>query len=415
MRATGSTGVLMEQQKKQSNRPSDVASDGELIGGVFKKRPSDFIVEELPLYEAKGEGEHLYLQVEKTNLSHEAMVAALMRQFNVPRQAIGTAGRKDKKAITRQWVSVHLHKDPSTLEPHHECIAFLEATRHANKLRLGHLRGNRFFIRIREIELKDLSQVRDLLASMVASGLPNYFDQQRFGVRGINHLLGRSLIAKDSTQLVRLLTESEDIEQWPIHSPERLAANWLEQGKSAGQIAARLGRQTRQFWISALQSAVFNRVLERRVRENSLVSLSEGDLAWKHDGGSVFAVTGETLQDLQIAKRLADFEISPSGPMWGSRMTRCGKLIDEIERECLQEFSLVPEQFSKLGRSTSGARRPLRVAVGQATADASEDEHGKFIELSFELPPGSYATVVLRAITGALRRNNEEDLRIDQP
>jgi tRNA pseudouridine13 synthase len=118
---------------------------------------------------------------------------------------------------------------------------------------------------------------------------------------------------------------------------------------------------------------------------------------------------------LQIAKRLADFEISPSGPMWGSRMTRCGKLIDEIERECLQEFSLVPEQFSKLGRSTSGARRPLRVAVGQATADASEDEHGKFIELSFELPPGSYATVVLRAITGALRRNNEEDLRIDQP
>lgn len=415
MRATGSAGVVMEQQKKQSHRPSDVASDGEPIGGVFKQRPSDFIVEELPLYEAKGEGEHLYLQVEKTNLSHEAMVGALMRQFNVPRQAIGTAGRKDKKAVTRQWVSVHLHKDPSTLEPHHEAIAFLEVTRHVNKLRLGHLRGNRFYIRLRGIELEDVSQIRNLLASMVANGLPNYFDEQRFGARGINHLLGRALITKDSTQLVRLLTESEDIEQWPIHSPERLAANWLEKGKSAGQIVARLGQQTRQFWISSLQSAVFNRVLERRVCENSLIRLYEGDLAWKHEGGSVFAVTGETLQDPQIAKRLADFEISPSGPMWGSRMTRCGELIDEIERGCLKEFALIPEQFSKLGRSVSGARRPLRVAVGRATADASEDEHGKLIGLSFELPPGSYATVVLRAITGAPRKKNAEDLHIDQP
>ncbi len=402
-----------QQPIQQSTAALLLDSSG--LGGTFKERPSDFIVEELPLYYPKGEGEHLYLLIEKTNLGHEAMIKALMRQFNVSRHAIGAAGRKDKLAVTRQWVSVHLHKNPPELEAHHDCLKFLEVGRHANKLRIGHLKGNRFCLRIRHIGASVLPMVQQRLSTLIAQGLPNYFDSQRFGVRGINHLLGRALIAKDSKQLVSLLAEADGSSQWPSRSPERLALDRVQQGMSMGRMTSGLGRQTRQFWISALQSAVFNCVLDQRIKDKNVTRLQVGDLAWKHDSGSVFAVDEEVVQDPQTQQRLAHFEISPSGPMWGSRMTRCGGQIDEMEQQALQAFSLVPQQLEKLGRSVSGARRPLRVCIGQATANASEDEHGVFIELQFVLPPGSYATVALRKIIGDPKRTGEEDQRTDQP
>src|SRR5437870_13191447 len=112
------------------------------VGGKIKLRPEDFLVDELPLYEPEGQGEHLYLGIQKTNVSHGELMACLRKHFGVPERAIGFAGMKDKAGITRQTVSVHLLNDPPAVEIPHARIQVLWALRHRNKIRRGHLAGN---------------------------------------------------------------------------------------------------------------------------------------------------------------------------------------------------------------------------------------------------------------------------------
>ncbi len=123
------------------------------IGGVIKVRPEDFLVEELPLYDPRGEGEHIYLGIEKAGVSHGELIGHLRHHFKVRDYAIGFAGMKDKHAITRQTVSVHCPgaPTPKSVELDHDRIRVLWVSRHVNKIRIGHLAGNRFSIRIREV------------------------------------------------------------------------------------------------------------------------------------------------------------------------------------------------------------------------------------------------------------------------
>jgi tRNA pseudouridine13 synthase len=153
--------------------PRRYFTDEEGIGGVVKDRPGDFIVEELPLYEPSGSGEHLYLRLEKSATSHSELISVVRRHFGVTDREIGFAGMKDKHAVTRQTVSVHLLEDPADLELGHDRIRVIWAARHRNKLRLGHLAGNRFSIRIREVDPARVTGVRRMLARIGATGFPN--------------------------------------------------------------------------------------------------------------------------------------------------------------------------------------------------------------------------------------------------
>jgi tRNA pseudouridine13 synthase len=128
--------------------PQRFLTDDEGIGGRIKVRPADFLVEEIPAYEPSGAGEHLYLGVEKMSVAHGELMAAIRKHFGVREKAIGYAGMKDKQAVTRQVLSVHVLEDPPTLDITHDRIRILWAKRHVNKLRRGHLKGNRFSIRI---------------------------------------------------------------------------------------------------------------------------------------------------------------------------------------------------------------------------------------------------------------------------
>ncbi|MHC4318778.1 MAG: tRNA pseudouridine(13) synthase TruD [Planctomycetota bacterium] len=406
------------------------------LGGAIKQRPEDFLVEELPLYEPSGEGEHLYLRVEKTGVSHHEMASCVRRHFDVQQRAVGFAGMKDKAAVTRQTISVHLPRDravPAGDVPH-ERITVLWMRRHTNKMRVGHLAGNRFSIRIRQVDPAKVTVVRRQLARLAATGVPNYFGRQRFGYRVNNHLLGLALLRADWAGLIGELLGSagsafpeyqrprrelfdqgryrEAAVLWtPADRNELTVAKALAGGRRTRDAARAVGKTAMLFWISALQSAVFNRVLDRRLEAGALTRLVEGDLAWKHDNGAVFAVTAGELSRDELTPRLDRLEISPSGPLWGAGMIRPGPAVDAVELEALKAIGVTPETFGTRGDEFRGARRPLRVPVGNPSTEAGVDEDGAYIRVAFDLPAGSYATVLLREMMKAPEAETEAQPR----
>lgn len=416
------------------------------IGGVIRKRPEDFLVDEQPLYEPCGEGEHIYLFVEKKGLSTAQLVSIIAHHFGVQYRAVGYAGMKDKHAITRQVVSVHVPgrklEDFPMLQ--HDRVGVLWADMHTNKLRLGHLRGNRFSIRIREVAPTAVLQVHQIMKRLASQGIPNYFGEQRFGIRCNNHILGRLDLLRDARGLIYELLGPD--ENFPtIHAQaraafakgdyagayrafpgslrtERNAARAVMQGRKPSKVLWTIPRNDRQFWMSAFQSAVFNQVLAQRLTGLGLNTLVEGDLAYRHDNGAVFRVTAEELAKPETLERLHKLEISPSGPIWGSRTTRADGAIGEMEWQALAETGVPMAALEKAGRdysALSGQRRPLRVPIRDPEVEGGVDEHGSFVRVAFDLPPGSFATVVLREImksgsSGARPvANGEEDEEVD--
>ncbi|MFO0875424.1 MAG: tRNA pseudouridine(13) synthase TruD [Phycisphaerales bacterium] len=189
-------------------------------GGAIKERPEDFLVDELALYEPSGTGEHLYLRVQKTNLAHNEIVDVLQRHYRVKEEAIGFAGMKDKVAVTQQTVSIHLPGRPDGDLPRHPRLAVLWAARHENKIRRGHLLGNRFAIRIRRIDPLRAPAIRRQLRELERTGIPDYYGFQRFGYRRNNHRLGLLVLRQEWDGLLAELLGTSGSSS-PEHQRER--------------------------------------------------------------------------------------------------------------------------------------------------------------------------------------------------
>ncbi len=396
------------------------------IGGTIKQRPEDFLVDEVPLYDPTGAGEHIYLTVQKRGLSTLEMVEVIARHFHVRRNAVGYAGLKDKHAITRQMVSVHVPgrkvEDFPLLE--HEKIAIMGATLHANKLRPGHLRGNRFSIRIRGVAPTDVLHAQRTLRRLAEIGVPNRVGEQRFGMLENNHLIGRSLIVQDFEGAVReLLSPSalhpeinvearrlfsegkytEAVAAYPRNArTEQRVLYQLSKGATPQRAMLSLDETMLRFYEAAFQSAVFNATLDDRLSRGTLSTLDAGDLAVKHENLAVFMVDDEVAADPGTRERLRTFEISPSGPQWGASMMRAGAETDARELAILGSFGVTPEQLGAFDAAVrhrlDGRRRPLRVPVIDPEVEGGVDEHGSYVRCAFELPRGSFATVVLREV-----------------
>ncbi len=431
-RAEGAAGAGAAPEQSLLSDPALLASaplltpDLPSVGGRIKARPEDFLVEELPLYEPSGSGEHIYLMVEKRGVSTTQLVRWLARHFGVQPRAVGYAGMKDRHAVTRQLISIHtpgrtLEDFPALPD---ERLTVLWGQMHANKLRLGHLRGNRFSIKIREAAVGHVLTARRVLGLLEARGVPNFFGEQRFGVRQNNHVIGRfmtlgrfedalgALLGPDqnfpqySPEARALFAEgrfSEALDRLPFGCrPERAALVALARGRPAAHCLQAVDVMERRFWFSAFQSGVFNRVLRRRLSEGTWDRLVEGDLAYKHDNGAVFRVDRSVLEDPSTPARLSNMEISPSGPLWGTEVPRAEGAADRLETEALEAsgvpMSALVRCASELGPMMSGTRRPLRVPLRDPRVEAGADEHGTYICCSFELPPGAFATVVMREI-----------------
>lgn len=397
------------------------------IGGRIKDRPEDFLVDEQPLYEPSGQGEHVYLLVEKSNVTTMEAVRRLAKAFNVDKRDVGYAGLKDKLAITRQHFSIYQPKKDNDAQ----AVASLEgsplkvhwAARHDNKLRRGHHAGNRFAIRIRGTQLSDIIRARKILDRLTRTGVPNYVGPQRFGFAGRNDQLGLLLLKGQWQELLDLMLgtphpqDSDAMRQSQAFyregkfeeamavlpsslRQERLALDSLRRGRQPQQAVMAMDQQHRDFLISALQSAIFNKVLSQRVRDGLFDKLVPGDLAWKHDSRAVFAVDQATA-DLENSPegRVAQQAVSPSGPLWGPHMTRAAGQVLEWETSALESYGLSPDDLSSTHQAKAeGARRPMRLILRYPDISAGSDEHGPYIRVAFELDRGGFATVVLSEI-----------------
>ncbi|MHC5112347.1 MAG: tRNA pseudouridine(13) synthase TruD [Planctomycetota bacterium] len=398
-----------------------LTSDRPGIGGIVKKYDEDFFVEELPLYEAGGSGTHTYFTIEKQGLPTLAAIRMIARALGRKRQDIGYAGMKDAHGITRQRLSLEHVKVEKLESLQLDKIKVIRIERHSNKIKLGHLSGNRFRVRIRDVGRAQLADAEATLASLSGRGVPNYFGPQRFGSRGDNPEVGMAVIRGDLAEAIsimlgrpgdgdradvrraRELFESGDYEAsakaWPpsFAAQARLCDAYASSGGNAGHAWRSVDHTMRKFYISSVQSRFFNLVLAHRIA--AMDKLEVGDVAWKHANGSCFSV-----EDLAAEQPRCDaFEISPSGPLFGKKMKQATGHPGEIEVEVLAQAGYTPEQMHGApGLKIDGARRPLRVPLRNSLILAERDEHGTFIEVCFDLPPGAYATNVTREICKGL-------------
>lgn len=393
-------------------------SSYQVVPGVIKTDYEDFQVEELPLYEFSGEGTHTCFLLEKAGLTTMQAIHDLARVLDVRRMDIGYAGLKDSRAVTRQWMTLE-HVDPERLmKIELPRMKILDVTRHKNKLKLGHLRANAFQIRVRETNPNLLARLQDQLRKLEELGVPNYFGRQRFGARGDSWKVGRAMVRGDLEAALnqvlgqpgpldhgdilraRELYEERQYQQafrkWPgMYRDERRALKAMDRTKGNHKRAfLSIDRGLRKFYVSAYQSYMFNQIVAQRIQSGTLGTLENGDLAEVHRNGAVFEVL-----DAAVEQPRADaFEISPSGPLYGYRMTEPTGEPGQREAAVLLANDLTPASFSQGALRVKGARRGLRFQPHDARIELGADERGAYLELHFVLPKGSYATALLREL-----------------
>ena len=326
-----------------------------VLAARIRVAPEDFDVTEIDGFEASGAGEHLLLTLEKRGMN-TAFVARLLAEWaGVDERAVGYAGLKDRHAVTRQRFSVQLpgreapdtaaleRDDPATGQR----LRVLDQARHTRKLPRGALAGNRFRLALRAVE-GERDAIEDRLRAIAARGVPNAFGEQRFGHGGGNVDKARRMFA-----------------------------------------GLRVRRDERALLLSAARSELFNRVLAARVADGSWDRALEGE-AWMLDGSR--SVFGPEPWTEQLATRLADFDIHPTAPLWGR-----GELRSEGEARARELAALADDDALALRAGLQGAglkqeRRATRLRPGELAWRWLEEAA---LELSFSLPPGTYATTVL--------------------
>jgi tRNA pseudouridine13 synthase len=338
-------------------QPPRLCQDLPATGGRIKVEPEDFLVEEIPSYEPSGTGEHLYLWVEKRDLTGDEAIRRLSLAFDVPRGRIGAAGTKDRRAVTRQWLSVETPISPAALPDPGEGLSILEASRHTNRLRTGHLRGNRFRVRIREAS--DPAAARPVVDRIAALGLPNFFGPQRFGREGETARWGLSL---------------------------------LTAGKVPGRVFR--NRSLRRLALSAGQAVLYNDYLSRRIADGLYRKVLPGDVLKKTQTGGLFSAEPDSVATEQ--SRLDAGEVVHAGPIFGRKTFPAHHEAEKREREVLESHGVGQDVFKKHGKLLQGTRRPDIVYPDGLELTTDGDD----LVLSFTLPSGSYATVLLAEVMG---------------
>jgi tRNA pseudouridine13 synthase len=330
--------------------PLPFAHGGPLLAGKLRTEPEDFFVDEVLGFEPSGAGEHAFVRIEKTGANTEWVARRLAEKAGVAAVAIGYSGLKDRHAVTRQSFSVHL---PGRADPDWSALAIpgvrvLSATRHERKLKRGSHRGNRFRIRVRDVDgSRDVAEQR--IDAIRTRGVPNYFGEQRFGREDGNIARARELFA-----------------------------------------GRRLPRAEAGFALSAARSLLFNAVLAERVGEGNWDRALDGEVWMLAGTHSIFGP--EPLTD-ELARRLAAFDIDPTGPLWGAGELRTSGRVREIEQHAIASFGDLADGLAKAGLVQQ--RRALRLPVGGLK---HEYEYDGSLVLEFELSAGSFATVVLREL-----------------
>jgi tRNA pseudouridine13 synthase len=323
------------------------------IEGRIKHRHEDFVVDERLAYPLCGEGEHLYVRIEKRGWSMERLLQHFRATLDLGQTQIGYAGMKDKLAVTRQWFSFPASCAESLDRIDCSSVKVLEQSRHTNKLRTGHLTGNHFGIMLRGASAGRQEDAATLLDAISRNGMINVYGNQRFGKEYESVRVGRDILVGHMN-------------------------------------ASAMSRMKRKFSISAIQSYLFNSYILRRLELGILDTVIQGDILKRRDSGGLF-IAEDTRRE---QARLDAHEIVLTGPMYGRKMKSPADRSLELEHEVMIAAGLRPGSFDAFHTLGSGTRRPVRIYPTEGVVTANKDG----IRLEFFLPKGAYATVLLREL-----------------
>jgi tRNA pseudouridine13 synthase len=363
--------------------------------------PAHFHVDELPLYAPSGSGEHCYVQIEKEGLTTDAVQDALARCCGIATREIGYAGRKDRHAVTTQWFSLRI-RDAAVLDHLADHVrggrvAVRQITRHGNKLRLGHLAGNRFRLGLAEVH--DVDGLTRRLHEMQEQGVLNRFGPQRFGIAGANVRVAQAWARGDHDSAVALLVDPHG--DWQVGQPlpegfrpgpEGRVLGSLRKGAPPRQAFRAAGPQMLDLLVSAAQSAIFNAVLDARVAAGLLHRFRIGDLGLT-SFGAAFSVAADALEDTNRRAAPGVLDAFTTGPLPGSSRLQPAPDIDAEERAWAASTGCDVAWFARGGPlEAPGERRSLVMRLLEPPTVAVADG---ITWLSFALPSGGYATEVL--------------------
>ncbi len=324
-----------------------------LAEAEIKRAPEDFIVTERLGFEPTGSGEHYFLDVRTTAQNTQYVARHLARVAGLSPAQVNYSGLKDRHAVTRQWFSLHM-PGKQILEPEvfdADGIEVISAVRHNRKLRLGTHRANHFSLNIKwvgpEWEPADLAE---RVKARLEQGAPNYFGPQRFG-RGESNLLA--------------------------------AFEAVARG-------GRLKRSLKERVYSTLRSFLFNQYLSYRICHGDARQYLQGDL-FMLSGSHSFFVPEQI--DAEIERRLQERDITIGGILPG-----CGEL--PLTGESLKLYAAATEPYQSQCDYLSAHQvkwlpRSLWVYPGRVSVTEHPFEE-RCLKVEFELPPGSFATAMLR-------------------
>lgn len=346
----------------------------------FRQSPRDFVVDEIPLYPFSGDGEHLVLHVRKKNLSTWQMVDIFSNHLGIKGRDIGYAGLKDKNAQTKQYISLPRKYEEVLERFEHEGIKILGKTYHNNKIRVGHLKGNRFFIRLKKVTPIAAAKIGEALKAIKSHGMPNYFGFQRFGLDGENYKKGKAILEGS------LKERNKKLAQFYVNSYQSYLFNdWLSR-------RIEISKLVEGFSVEQLPSILSlpKEECEAMKSQKHPFKLIHGDVMMHYPYGRIFHYVEEAEPERFNAR-----DISVSGLLSGKRATRAEGLAGEIEKN-----------YDCISSGIDGARRYGWIFPEEIEGEYKEQE--AWYELHFTLPKGCYATVLIEEIAKRAIQTDED-------
>ena len=343
----------------------------------FKQSPRDFVVEEIPLYEFSGDGEHLILQVRKKNLSTNEMIGQIARYLGIKNKEIGYAGLKDKHAMTIQYISLHKKHEESMENFNFDGIKIISKTYHNNKIRIGHLKGNRFYIKLKKVNPTSATKIDEALKNIEKFGMPNFFGYQRFGNDGDNHILGEKLAKGEARE------RNPRVKKLLVNAYQSHLFNlWLSRRLEISSLVS-------SFEVSELETLLNmpNEEVKKMKAQKHPFKLISGDVMEHYPHGRLFDYLGDD-EDL---KRFEARDVSVTGLLCGKKARIATMDARVIEKEYDDDIN------------ADGARRYAWVYPTDLEGRFNQEQAQ--YEMNSTLPKGSYATVLIEEI--AKRKINE--------
>lgn len=334
------------------------AHGGPLGSAVLRTEPEDFFVDEQLGHEPTGTGEHLWLRVEKRGANTDWVAQQLARWAGVSPRVVSYAGLKDRHAVTRQSFSIQLpgkpDPDPAGLaEVSQGEFTILEQQRSSKKLQRGALAANAFVLRLRSCDVA-FERLQERVAEIAQYGVPNYFGEQRFGYSNLQQAVQQLVV----------------------------------EGRVPRQ------RNRKALYFSVLRSYLFNRVLAQRVRSQQWQQVLAGEwlMLTGSNSGFLNAEDNDSEARVELEQRCAKFDVHPSGPMVGEGDAFVAADAAEFEQQQLAPYQAWIDALAQ--QRVEAQRRPLRLRPEQMSIEQIDDDP----LIRFQLPAGSYATVVLREL-----------------